>query len=80
MFFSYDDHGIQRQLEHRLPSQLVGDPQERTYFRNMSRQERYKAIGTMMQPLLRPLGDHRGNRGANHWHMYWLKVQARAWL
>ena len=59
VFLSYDDHGIRRDVEHQLPSQPVGDPQARTYYRNMSRQERYKAIGAMMQPLLRPLGDHR---------------------
>ena len=59
VFFSYNDHGIRRHVEHRNPSQPVGDPQARTYYRNMSRQDRYKAIGTMMQPLLRPLGDHR---------------------
>jgi hypothetical protein len=59
VFFSYDDQGIRRHVEHQLPSQPVGDPQERTHFRNMSRKDRYKAIGNMMQPLLRPLGDHR---------------------
>ena len=54
VFFSYDDQGIRRHVEHQLPSQPVGDPQERTHFRNMSRKDRHKAIGNMMQPLLRP--------------------------
>ena len=36
VFSSYDDHGIRRHVEHQLPSQPVGDPQARTYLRNMS--------------------------------------------
>ncbi len=53
----YNDQGVLRQVEHRLPSQPVGDLQGRTYFRNMSRKDRCKAIGAKMQPLLRPHGD-----------------------
>ena len=59
VYITYDDHGVRRHVEHTLPSQPVGDPQQRTYYRNMSRKDRHKAIATMMQPLLRPHGDYR---------------------
>ena len=44
VYISYDDHGVRRPVEHSLPSQPVGDPQQRTYYRNMSRKDRHKAI------------------------------------
>ena len=44
VYISYDDDGVRRHVEHTLPSQPVGDPQQRTYYRNMSRKDRHKAI------------------------------------
>ena len=44
VYISYDDHGVRRHVEHPLPSQPVGDAQQRTYYRNMSRKDRHKAI------------------------------------
>ena len=28
VYISYDDHGVRRHVEHTLPSQPVGDPQQ----------------------------------------------------
>jgi hypothetical protein len=57
MVLTYEVQGVTHRVEHRLPGQPTAAAQERNFYRNMPRKERYKAIAKMMQPLLRPHGD-----------------------
>jgi hypothetical protein len=49
---TYEDQGHIHKVEHRAPAQQSAEAQQRHFYRNLPRKERYKAITTMLQPLL----------------------------
>jgi hypothetical protein len=56
---TYSDGGVTHQVAHKLPDQPSADAAQQNFFRNMPRKERYTAMATMLQPLLRRHGDHQ---------------------
>jgi len=62
MVLTYAVDGVTHRVEHPLPGRPSADAQERHFYRNLSRKERYKAITTMLQPLLRPHGDYHSTK------------------
>ena len=62
MVLTYAVDGVTHRVEHPLPGRPSADAQERHFYRNLSRKEKYKAITTMLQPLLRPHGDYHSHK------------------
>ncbi len=56
---TYHDGGVAHQVAHKLPERPSADADQQNFFRNMPRKERYTAMATMLQPLLRRHGDHQ---------------------
>ena len=48
LVLSYDDQGVKQEVVHELTERAAAAAQQRDFYRNMPRKERYKIITTML--------------------------------